>query len=46
LGVDSELLASRGGVFEVSVDGKLVFSKRALDRFPEPGEVLERLRGE
>ncbi len=36
----SELVASSGGVFEVSVDGKLVFSKKSLGRFPEPGEVL------
>jgi selenoprotein W-related protein len=31
---------SDGGRFEVRVDGKLVFSKLALDRFPEPGEVV------
>jgi len=44
LGVDSELVASGGGVFEVSVDGRLVFSKRSLGRFPEDGEVLDLLR--
>jgi selT/selW/selH-like putative selenoprotein len=32
-----------GGEFEVSVDGRLVFSKRALRRFPEPAEVLEQI---
>ena len=32
-------MASSGGVFEVSVDGKKVFSKKALGRFPEDGEV-------
>jgi len=30
---------SSGGVFEVTHEGKLLFSKRALGRFPEPGEV-------
>jgi len=35
-----ELIASGGGVFEVVVDGELVFSKKALDRHAEPGEVL------
>jgi len=25
-------------------DGSVVFSKHALDRFPEPGEVLELLQ--
>ena len=40
-----DLVASGGGVFEVSRDGDLVFSKRSLGRFPEPGEVLGTLRG-
>jgi selenoprotein W-related protein len=42
--VKSDLVASSGGVFEVSVDGKTVFSKKALGRFPEPGEVLMAIR--
>ncbi len=42
--MDSELVASRGGRFEISVDGREVFSKIAEDRFPEPGEVVTRLR--
>lgn len=29
-----------GGCFEVSVDGKLLFSKLKLERFPDPGEIL------
>lgn len=28
-----------GGVFEISVDGKLAFSKKALGRFPSDDEV-------
>jgi len=35
-----ELLDSSGGVFEVTVDGALVFSKKRLGRHAEPGEVL------
>jgi selT/selW/selH-like putative selenoprotein len=31
-------------VFEVTVDGTLVFSKKALGRFPEDGEVLGIMR--
>jgi selT/selW/selH-like putative selenoprotein len=45
---DMRLVESSGGLFEVSVDGKLVFSKKATKRHAEPGEVLkaiERLRG-
>jgi selenoprotein W-related protein len=38
-GTSTRLIKSSGGVFEVTVDGDLVFSKRTLGRFPEPGEV-------
>lgn len=33
------LLASDGGVFEVVVDGNLIYSKKEINRFPEDGEV-------
>jgi selenoprotein W-related protein len=39
IGADSDLVASGGGVFEVSADNKLIFSKKALGRFPEDGEI-------
>ncbi len=35
---------SHGGVFEVSAEGRLVFSKKASGRFPDEGEVVELLR--
>jgi selT/selW/selH-like putative selenoprotein len=31
-------------VFEITVDGTKIFSKKALGRFPEEGEVLELIR--
>jgi len=31
-------------VFEVTVDGKLAYSKKALGRHAEPGEVVRRMR--
>lgn len=34
------LVPSGGGVFEVVVDGDLVFSKKELGRHAEDGEVL------
>jgi selenoprotein W-related protein len=34
---------SSGGVFEISVDGKLVFSKKQLGRFPEEAEIFAHL---
>jgi selT/selW/selH-like putative selenoprotein len=46
-GVDAELIRGKDGVFDVRVDGKLIFSKHELGRFPEPDEVegkVERLR--
>jgi selenoprotein W-related protein len=33
------LIESSGGLFEVSVDGELIFSKKALGRHAAPGEV-------
>jgi selenoprotein W-related protein len=39
-----ELVPSRGGVFEVTLDGELLFSKKALGRHAEPGEVAALLR--
>jgi selenoprotein W-related protein len=33
------LLPSDGGVYEVSVNGHLVYSKKATGRHAEPGEV-------
>ena len=29
-----------GGVFEVTYNGALIFSKKKLDRFPEQGEII------
>ena len=45
LGIEFELVASHGGVFEISVDGKPVFSKRSEGRFPDDGEVAKLIRG-
>jgi selenoprotein W-related protein len=44
-GAKVELIEGKDGVFEVTVDGNLVFSKRALGRFPDDGEVAEAIRG-
>jgi selenoprotein W-related protein len=40
-----ELRPSTGGCFEVSVDGKLIFSKLATQRFPEDQEIFGALNG-
>ena len=33
-----------GGVFDVHVDGELVFEKKMLGRYPDPEDVLPLLR--
>ena len=38
------LIPTRGGLFEVTVDGRLVFSKKQLGRFPRIDEIKEVLR--
>lgn len=38
------MIKGRGGVFEVILDGVLIFSKKSLERFPEDGEVLGLVR--
>jgi selT/selW/selH-like putative selenoprotein len=38
------LVESSGGVFEVAVEGSVVFSKKASGRHAAPGEVLELIR--
>ena len=40
----SRLIESSGGVFEIEVDGTLVFSKKKLERFPYENEILEIIR--
>ena len=43
-GVESELIEGKGGIFDVKVDGKLIFSKHEVDRFPTNDEILEQLK--
>ena len=33
------LQPASGGLFEVTYNGDLIFSKKSLDRFPEKGEI-------
>jgi selenoprotein W-related protein len=38
------LLPSGGGVFEVTVDGELIYSKKATGRHAESGEVVRLIK--
>jgi predicted Rdx family selenoprotein len=39
-----EIVPGTGGVFDVHVDGDLVFTKQMLGRYPAPDDVLPLLR--
>ena len=39
-GIISEMRPSSGGVFEVTLNGSLIFSKKQLGRFPNDGEIV------
>jgi selenoprotein W-related protein len=39
-----KLIQSSGGVFEVEVDGRKIFSKKQVGRHAEPGEVLRLMK--
>jgi len=43
-GTEVELTPGGDGIFDVTVDGKKVFSKTAMGRFPEDGEVAKLIR--
>ncbi|HHD64797.1 MAG TPA: SelT/SelW/SelH family protein [Desulfobulbaceae bacterium] len=42
--IDVELIAGSGGVYEVIVDGKSIFSKKQTGRFPNEGEIVALIR--
>lgn len=39
-GIDATLVRGSGGEFEITLDGRLIFSKREQGRFPDFDEVL------
>jgi selenoprotein W-related protein len=43
-GTSTRLIKGANGVFEVIVDGELIFSKKSLGRFPDDGEVSATIR--
>ena len=43
--MQSELIKGSNGVFDVTADGALIYSKHRTGRFPDNAEVLQALRG-
>ena len=39
-----EIVPGRGGIFDVHLDGELVFTKSMLGRYPQPDDVIPLLR--
>jgi selT/selW/selH-like putative selenoprotein len=39
-GVDAEIKKGHKGIFDVEVDGELVYSKYDTHRFPKPNEII------
>jgi selT/selW/selH-like putative selenoprotein len=44
LGVDAELVRGERGVFDVLVDGRVIFSKHSAGRFPTDAEIVQAIR--
>lgn len=38
-GAEVELIESGGGVFDITIDGRLAFSKKAAGRFPTEDDI-------
>jgi len=39
------LIPAGGGVFEVTVNGEKIYSKKETGKFPEPAAILKIVRG-
>ena len=42
--MDPEFIKGGGGIFDVRLDGELIYSKHETGRFPEDAEVLQALK--
>ena len=45
LGAEIKLIAGSNGIFDVTVDGKMLFSKLEQGRFPRTEEIISLIRG-
>jgi selenoprotein W-related protein len=44
MGIQAELIQGSSGIFDVTADGALIYSKHRTGRFPENAQVLQALR--
>jgi selenoprotein W-related protein len=45
LGAEVELIAGANGIFDVTVDGRMIFSKFEQGRFPQTDEIVSLIQG-
>jgi len=45
LGAEIELIAGSNGIFDITVDGRMIYSKFEQGRFPQSQEIINRIRG-
>jgi selenoprotein W-related protein len=45
LKAEIELVAGSNGIFDITVDGKMIFSKFEQGRFPQTDEIISLIRG-
>jgi selT/selW/selH-like putative selenoprotein len=43
--IDAELIEGGSSVFDVRLDGRLIYSKDETGRFPENDEIVSQIRG-
>ena len=46
IGETPKLVGGGGGIFDVVLDGRVIYSKFEVDRFPKPGEIASLLNKE
>ncbi len=44
LKVDATLVPGRGGIFQVHLDGQIIFDKKTVGRYPILGEMTKAIR--
>jgi predicted Rdx family selenoprotein len=42
-GLEAELIGGAGGVFDVTADGELIYSRHQTGLFPKPGDIIAAL---
>lgn len=45
MGVQTRLVEGNRGIFDIKIDGNLIYSKAETHRFPDPGEVSSLIQG-